>query len=276
MPWHARLELDHTRKHDSTVLHHRHQGPLRVLQSLYPEGPAICHNVLVHPPGGLANGDIVDIAVNVGPGAHAWLGTPGATRFYRSGGETAQQRVSLRVDDGARLEWLPLETLAYSGCIGVNELTLQLAPTAECLLWDVLAQGQPSAGKPFETGSFTQHLQLPGLWLEHAHIRADDDRLLDAPLGLDGQRCLGTLVFASGSALSRERKEGLLETVRAVIASHPLAARAGATCPNPQMLVLRVLGPVVEPVMDLLQQVWTALRPAAWGLTPQRPRIWDV
>ena len=42
------------------------------------------------------------------------------------------------------------------------------------------------------------------------------------------------------------------------------------------MLVLRVLGPVVEPVMDLLQQVWAALRPAAWGLSPQRPRIWDV
>ena len=35
-------------------------------------------------------------------------------------------------------------------------------------------------------------------------------------------------------------------------------------------------GPVVEPVMDLLQQVWAALRPAAWGLAPQRPRIWDV
>ena len=276
MPWHAQLELDYTFKHDTTVLHHRHNGPLRIFQSLYPEGKTICHNVVVHPPGGLANGDVVDIAVNVGAGAHAWICTPGATRFYRRGGEAARQNVQLNVADGARLEWLPLETLAYSGCQGHNTLTLQLAPTAETLLWDVLALGQPTAGKPFEAGAFTQHLGVPGLWLEQAHIRADDTRLLDAPLGLDGQRCLGTLVFAAGSALSRERKELLLDTVRTVSANHALSTRAGATCPNPQMLVLRVLGPVVEPVMDLLQQVWTALRPAAWGLPPQRPRIWDV
>ena len=80
MPWHAQLELDYTFKHDSTVLHHRHNGPLRIFQSLYPEGKTICHNVVVHPPGGLANGDVVDIRVNVGPDAHAWIGTPGATR----------------------------------------------------------------------------------------------------------------------------------------------------------------------------------------------------
>lgn len=276
MPWQARLELDYQHKHGSTVLHHRHEGPLRIFQSLYPEGHGICHNVLIHPPGGLANSDIVDIAVNVGPGAHAWLGTPGATRFYRSGGEPARQNVRLQVADGARLEWLPLETLAYSGCEGVNELSLSLAPTAEALLWDVLALGQPTAGKPFEAGSFTQHMELPGLWLERAHIRADDHRLLDAPLGLDGQRCLGTLVFASGSDLTRERRERLLDAVRAVTAAHALDTRAGATCPHPRVLVLRVLGPVVEPVMALLQQAWTALRPAAWGLHPTRPRIWDV
>ena len=276
MPWHARLELDYTLKHDTTVLHHRHEGPLRIFQSLYPEGKTICHNVVVHPPGGLANGDVVDIKVNVGAGAHAWLGTPGATRFYRSGGEAARQTVRLQVGDGARLEWLPLETLAYSGCQGHNNLSLQLAPTAEALLWDVLALGQPTADKPFEAGAFTQHMSVPGLWLEQAQIRAEDTRLLNSALGLDGQRCLGTLVFACGQALGRERKEQLLDTVRAVCATHPLHARAGATCPNPQMLVLRVLGPVVEPVMDLLQQVWAALRPAAWGLTPQRPRIWDV
>ncbi|MFC7408626.1 urease accessory protein UreD [Hydrogenophaga atypica] len=276
MPWHARLELDYTLKHDTTVLHHRHEGPLRVFQSLHPEGKTICHNVVVHPPGGLANGDVVDIAVNVGHGAHAWIGTPGATRFYRSGGEAAKQQITLRVQDGARLEWLPLETLAYSGCLAHNTLSLQLAPTAEALLWDVLALGQPTAGKPFEAGAFTQRLSVPDLWLEQAHIRADDTRLLDAPLGLDGQRCMGTLVFASGTALGRDRTELVLDTVRSVCAHHPLSARAGATSPNPQMVVLRVLGPVVEPVMDLLQQVWSALRPTVWSIAPQRPRIWDV
>ena len=51
--WQAHLKLDYTRNHQRTVAKFEHEGPLRVLQSLYPEGDAVCHNVLVHPPSGL-------------------------------------------------------------------------------------------------------------------------------------------------------------------------------------------------------------------------------
>lgn len=276
MPWNARLELDYQHRDARTVLTHRHSGPLRIFQSLYPEGPAICHNVVVHPPGGLVGGDVLEIVVQVNEGAHALLGTPGATRFYRSEGEPARQHVALALAAGARLEWLPLEMLAYSGCDAHNRLTLSLAPGAEALLWDVVALGQPAAGRPFERGAVHQHLEVPGLWLEHNRIAADDTRLLDAPQGMDGQRCLGLLAFAAGTPLGSGRQAALLDAVREALARHGLEARAGATCPNDHMLVLRVLGPVVEPVMAALQTAWAALRPTAWGLAPQRPRVWDV
>ena len=75
MTWHARLSLTYTRADtdDSarTALHFTHDGPLRVLRSLYPEGAGICHNVLVHPPGGLVGGDVLEIDAHVGAGAHA-------------------------------------------------------------------------------------------------------------------------------------------------------------------------------------------------------------
>ena len=81
MGWHAQLNLDYRAQQGRTAVHFTHDGPLRVLKSLYPEGPGICHNVLVHPPGGLVGGDVLDIAVCVGEGAHALVTTPGATRY---------------------------------------------------------------------------------------------------------------------------------------------------------------------------------------------------
>ncbi|MEZ5645047.1 MAG: hypothetical protein R3E99_07835 [Burkholderiaceae bacterium] len=53
MPWHASLQLDYHHDTGRTRVVHRHEGPLRVFRSLYPEGEAICHNVIVHPPGGI-------------------------------------------------------------------------------------------------------------------------------------------------------------------------------------------------------------------------------
>src|SRR5688500_19942470 len=125
MPWHARLDLAYNLEHPRSVARFRHEGPLRILQSLYPEGDAVCHNVLVHPPGGLVGGDTLDIRVSAAAGSHGLITTPGASRFYRSDGEPALQRTALRLEPGARLEWLPLEAICFSGCRAENRLSLQ-------------------------------------------------------------------------------------------------------------------------------------------------------
>lgn len=89
MSWCAHLQLDYRLESARTVVRHQHHGPLRILKSLYPEGDAICHNVLVHPPSGLVGGDTLDIHAQVASSAHALVTTPGAARFYRSTGELA-------------------------------------------------------------------------------------------------------------------------------------------------------------------------------------------
>ena len=276
MPWHASLQLDYTLEGTRTVARHGHNGPLRILQSLYPEGDAVCHNVLVHPPGGLVGGDTLDITAAVGPGAHGLVTTPGATRFYRSTGERALQRTHLSLAEGTRLEWLPLEALCYNACNAENHLTLNLAPGAECMGWDVTALGLPHAGQPFETGRFVQHIEAPGLWLERGVIDAADHRLLESPLGLAGHRCMASLFFVTGRPLDRARRDTALDAARAVMDAHALKATAGATSPNGQVVVVRALAPQVEPAMQLLRQVRAAWRAALWQLCAEPPRIWSM
>jgi len=274
MGWHGRLELDYRRDGDSTSAHDRHDGPLRVLQRLYPEGPAICHHVLVHPPGGMVGGDTLDIALNLAEGSHAVITTPGAARFYRSSGEPAVQRVQARLAAGARLEWLPLETLAYSGCEGENLMRFELADRAEMIGWDILALGLPAADQPFVRGRYRQHIEFPGRWLERGTIAADDSTLLDSPLGLAGLRVMGTLWFGAGRPMPAAQRETLLDAARAACDGSALQATAGATAPNDALVLLRALAPRVEPLMDLFKTVRNHWRAAAWQCEPVSPRIW--
>lgn len=276
MTWHAKLNIRYALEQDKTVARYEHDGPLRILQSLYPEGPAICHNVIVHPPGGLVGGDTLDIQVNVGDGAHGLITTPGATRFYKSLGEPALQRTRATVQANARLEWLPLEAIAYSACQAENRSNFDLVPSAEMIGWDVTALGLPNANLPFESGSFMQHIEIPGVWLERGRIDAGDERLMNSPLGLAGHRCMASIFFATGSTLTRERKEKALSVARAVLDAHALQSTAGATCPNDHVVVVRVLAPLVEPAMEVLRQVWTAWRQHLWQIQATPPRIWAM
>ncbi len=283
MAWHARLALQYERQAardgagaPRTVARFLHEGPLRILQSLYPEGDATCHNVLVHPPSGLVAGDRLDIAIDLAAGTHGVITTPGAGRFYRSEGERATQHVQVRMREGARLEWLPMEAICYSGCNAENRLDLDLAPGAEFMGWDVTALGLPNSGQPFVAGRLRQHLAVRGGWLERGTLAADDARLMDGPLGLAGQRCIATLFLATGTDIGRDRREQALTLAREVIEAHPLRARAGATAPDGRTVAVRVLSDVVEPAMGLLKAVRNAWRPALWGLAPNPPRTWAL
>lgn len=274
--WHAHLKLDYTRADQRTVAKFEHQGPLRVLQSLYPEGEAVCHNVLVHPPSGLVGGDVLDIHLDLSAHTHALITTPGATRYYRSEQGLATQQVKAHVGEGARLEWLPLETIAYNGCQGLNHAVFDLAPTAEMMAWDITALGLPNANLPFEQGQLQQHMEIAGAWLERGLLDAQDARLMEGPLGLANHRCMATLVFACGTGLPRERRDLALALARALTELAPAGWVAGVTSPHPRVVVLRTLSPLVEPAQQLLRGVWAAWRRGLWAMGDQPPRIWSM
>jgi len=117
MAWHGSLNLQYRRDGERTTALDRHEGPLRVLQRLYPEGDAVCHHVLVHPPGGIVGGDVLHVDADLAAGSHALISTPGATRFYRSAGAEARQSVQApwaRAAASSGSRWKPLPTAIAS------------------------------------------------------------------------------------------------------------------------------------------------------------------
>lgn len=274
MSWRGRLELRYRREGERCVAHDRHEGPLRVLRALYPEGPGVCHHVLVHPPGGIVGGDEIDIDVQLDSGTHALITTPGATRFYRSAGAVGAQRARLRVGQGARLEWLPLEAIAYRGCRAHNEVRFELDAGASMIGWDLLALGLPAAGEGFDDGTFAQHLEWPGRWLERGRIDATDRRLLTSPLGLAGHGVLGTLWFASADPLAPALREALLDAARDAHDGAAFSGPTGATSPTPHTVLLRALAHRVEPLFAWFSTVRARWRRLAWQLDPVSPRVW--
>jgi urease accessory protein len=275
MGWKAELNIDYCGDGGRCIARDRHEGPLRVLRALYPEGPRICHHVLVHPPGGVAGGDGLAVNLQLEAGAHALLTTPGAARFYRSAGQPAHQQVHAHIAAAARLEWLPQETIAYPGCIAENHLCFELAPGAEMIGWDLLALGLPASEQPFDHGRVLQHIELPGVWLERGRIDAADTRLLHSALGLAGRSVLATMWFAAGSPLDAARRDALLDAGRAALGGSASGVAAGCSAPHGETLVLRLVAHRVEPAMQALRAVWRSWRERAWGLPAPAPRVWS-
>ncbi|MEO8024675.1 MAG: urease accessory protein UreD, partial [Polaromonas sp.] len=71
-------------------------------------------------------------------------------------------------------------------------------------------------------------------------------------------------------------RELALDVARQVMEAHPLSQYAGATSPDAQVVVVRVLAPLVEPAMGLMKEVWKAWRRHFWNKAAPSPRIWSA
>lgn len=276
MGWHGHLALDYQFDGSTTRSRSRHHGPMRVLASLYPEGPRVCHHVLLHPPGGLVGGDVLELDVGLCPSSHAVLTTPGATRFYRSAGDEALQLVSAQIAAGARLEWLPMETICHRGTRAANRLKFVLEPGAEMIGWDTLALGLPASGESFDAGYLHQQIELPGCWLERAIVDGANRRLLESRLGWAGNSVLACIWFSRGDPIDGAMRQRLLDSAREAAAASGLDASAGATCPNDRLVMLRALSQRTEPAMRLLAKTRASWRRLAWDMPANPPRIWQT
>lgn len=264
--WPAELSLAYGRfgPHTRPTLR-KHSGPLRVQKHLYPEGPHVCQHIVVHPPGGIAGGDRLAIDVDVGAQAWAQLTSPGAAKWYRAA-SPAYQTLNLRVAPGATLEWLPQETIVFSGAQARLTTTIDLQGDARLLYWDVVALGRPAAEERFTAGYFHADLDIrrDGQWLWHERQRiAGDDALLTSPIGLCGKPVFATLL------LTGEIDAECLQRCREL----PSAVHGDLT-QLPGLLVARCLANEALAARAWLIELWAILRPLVLGRAALPPRIW--
>jgi urease accessory protein len=266
--WNASLALDFARRGPRTVLAgRRHDGPLVVQKALYPEGEAVCHAIVVHPPAGVAGGDALALDARLGEGAHALLTTPGAGKWYRSAGPWAEQRIGFDVAPGACLEWLPQENIVFDGARATLSSEVRLAGDARFIGWEITCLGRTGSGERFTRGELRLATRVTRdgapLWIERGTI-AGGGALLRSPAGLAGQPVTGTLVATlapDGELLSRLREAAP-------------AAGGGAVTRLPGLLVARYLGASSEAARAYFAALWGLIRPALAGRAAAMPRIW--
>ena len=231
----------------------------------YPEGE-VCHVYLLHPPGGVVGGDVLDIDVHLALGAQALITTPGATKFYRSAGRRARQTQRIRVEAGAAVEWLPQENIFFPGAEVELHTQIDLQGDARIAFWDIQCLGRPVISEGFDSGHIDSRLSVyrdgRPIILERQRVDADNRCRLSLMAGL----AVGASLLISDAG--DEEMEACRELL---LASAP--DYAGATLIE-DMLMVRYLGNSTEKAHRLFSDIWQTLRPRTLGRSPGVPRIW--
>lgn len=272
--WSAHLALRFSRAGERTFLSHvEHRGPLRIQKTLYPEGPQVCHGVLLHPPGGIAGGDTLAINVHAQRDSRVLITTPGATKWYRTGGQQTlggTHNVRVHVEAGAVVEWLPQENIFFNGARASILSNITLEQGGAFLGVETLCFGRRASGERFESGSLRLAVDLTladqPLWHERGCLVADSP-LMHSPIGLAGFSLCST-VLAAGPMVD----EMTLAACRQLPLSEP-DARCGFTV-MPNLFIGRYLGHSSEAARHWFLQIFEVLRPALFARAAITPRIW--
>ncbi|MBV8273816.1 MAG: urease accessory protein UreD [Verrucomicrobia bacterium] len=251
----------------------RHTGPLQVQKPLYPEGRSICHAVILHPPGGMAEGDAVKIDVAQGPDSKTVLTSPAAAKWYKSRKSFASQEVRIRLSARAQLDWLPPENILFEHARADFRFRLDLGEEASAIGWETFVFGRRAMGETWDAGALridSQFSDVHGLiWAEKANLTGGSG-LRTAIQGVAGFPVAGML-WATGPTCSQTLAETLSSSL-----PFTDTLRAGVTCLSGGILVVRAVAQKIEPLRELMVSCWSFLRPVIHGRIPSPLRLWNV
>ena len=223
--------------------------------------------VLINTAGGLTGGDRLRWSAGLGPGTALSLTTPACEKIYRAASGEARVAVELAAGPGARLAWLPQETILFEQAALDRTLTVSLDPSATALIVEPVIFGREAMGETIETVSFRDRWRVSrGGALLHAEefrlgsragLSAGAQLARNAVLG--GARALATVLWVAPNAEDR------LDAVRGLLGSS-----GGAGAWDGRLLARMVAGNGFDlrrallPVLHLL------------GAGAPLPKLWSI
>lgn len=187
-------------------------GKIRLPRDARAEG---LEAVLINSSGGLTGGDRMDWAAEVGDGARLTLSTQACEKVYRARDGVAEQRAALTVGAGARLDWLPQETILFDGGALSRRLEADLAEDARLLCVEAVILGRTAMDETVRSGALHDRWRIRR---EGRLVFADDLRLdgAIAEIAAKAPMLAGARAFASLLLLADDA-EALLGPLRAAL-----------------------------------------------------------
>lgn len=208
--------------------------------------------VIVNTGGGMTGGDAFTVDIDAGEGAHLVAGTAAAEKIYRSIGPDTAMNVRLNVGAGARLAWLPQETILFDRARLKRRIDVDLADDASLVMAEAVLFGRAAMGEELRDGFFADawRVRRGGNLVFAENVRLDGDIAgkLAQPAAGNGAIALATVLIAPAG-------EDALAAVRALdltgeagisawngIAVARLVARNGAVLRRDLVAILAALG----------------------------------
>lgn len=262
-------------QHGKTVLKDKQQtGPYTVQRPLYPEpqpNAGICHLILLHPPGGLVEGDNLTLNIQCQSDSHALITTPSAGKVYQCRDSVAGQTQHFTVQAGATLEWFPQEMILFDQSLSSLQTQIHLEDDAQFAGWEITCLGRDIAEDYFQQGSVTQSIELwrnaKPVLLERLKIDASDSAMRTQAWGLADNSVFGTFIITGASASNIEQARRLVNEIPDPV------CQVGVTLLK-DVLVCRALSKQSRHIKAIFSQIWSALREEVLGVAAQDPRIW--
>ncbi|WP_082699161.1 urease accessory protein UreD [Arthrobacter sp. EPSL27] len=259
------------RRGRSVAVHQFHQGALRVLRPHYlDDSGQVCY-VVVNPGGAYLGADLYVLDVEVEAGAKLLLTTQSATKVYRTPGSFAEQRMRLRLGEGAQLELAPDQLIAYREASYRQNTHITVHSTSSVVISEVVTPGWSPDGASFRYEELRLRTEIHVESGERSGLLALDNLLIRPPqhdvtgLGfMEGFSHVGSLI-----AVDRRVDQDLADELHLLAGGHDAFTGVSltATVDGISGLVLRALSNSTDELNRLLGACSALLR-RRWHGTP--------